>query len=82
MRIDSRSPEGVASRNRDHTGGATLAERQPAILTFRPDNMLTVGLMFAIMYVAAVFAVQGLMRWGLVPSVAGSNAPRQGTVAA
>lgn len=49
---------------------------QPAIITFRPENFLTIGLIVGIVYVAAVLAVQGLMRAGLiqggVPAAGGS----------
>lgn len=47
------------------------AEWQPGVVTFRPDNFLTVGLIGATMYVAAVVIVQGLMRAGLI----GSSSP-------
>jgi hypothetical protein len=39
---------------------------QPAVITFRPDNFLTVGLIVLIVYTAAVLAVQGLNRAGLL----------------
>lgn len=55
---------------------------EPAVLTFRPDNFLTVGLIAAVVYVAAVLLVQLAGRAGLV-SVAGSVAAvPAGTVAA
>lgn len=42
---------------------------EPAVITFRPDNFLTVGLIVLIMFVAAVAVVQIGMRVGLVASV-------------
>jgi hypothetical protein len=47
---------------------------EPAVITFRPDNFLTIGLIGLIVYVAAVLAAQGLMRAGLIPSGAASPA--------
>jgi len=46
---------------------------EPAVITFRPDNFLTVGLIGAVVYVAAVLAVQLAMRAGLVSSSAPSG---------
>lgn len=39
---------------------------QPAVITFRPDNFLTVGLIGGVVYVAAVLATQLAMRAGLL----------------
>lgn len=39
---------------------------EPAVITFRPDNFLTIGLIGAIVYLAAILLVQGGMRVGLV----------------
>lgn len=56
-----------------------------AILTFRPDNFFTIGLMFVIVYLAGALLAQGAMRIGLLPSpapAAPARAPAPGTVAA
>lgn len=42
---------------------------QPAVITFRPDNFLTIGLMGAIAYAAAVLLWQLAMRAGIVGSI-------------
>jgi hypothetical protein len=42
----------------------------PAVLTFRPDNIFTVGLMFVIVYLAGALLAQLAMRAGILPSVA------------
>lgn len=59
---------------------------QPAVITFRPDNLLTVGLLGALAYVAALIVVQLLGRAGLVtlaaPPQPATAAPGAGTVAA
>lgn len=58
---------------------------QPGVITFRPDNLLTVGLLGAIAYVAAVLLVQLAMRAGLLssgPAAAPVAAPPAGAVAA
>jgi hypothetical protein len=39
---------------------------QPGVITFRPDNFLTIGLMGAVAYVAAVLVAQFAMRAGLI----------------
>lgn len=39
---------------------------QPAVITFRPDNFLTVGLIGAVVYTAAVLAVQAANRAGWI----------------
>jgi hypothetical protein len=41
---------------------------QPAVVTLRPDNFLTVGLVVLIAYTLAVLAYQLAMRGGLVKS--------------
>jgi hypothetical protein len=38
------------------------------VVTFRPDNFLTVGLIILAAYLAAVLAVQALMRAGILAS--------------
>jgi hypothetical protein len=38
----------------------------PSVITFRPDNFLTVGLIAAVVYVAAVLLAQLLMRAGVI----------------
>lgn len=53
---------------------------QPGIVTFRPDNFLTVGLIFVIVYLAGALAAQALMRVGILPSQ-GSTAPARGPMA-
>ena len=45
-----------------------------AVITFRPDNFLTVGLIFGVVYVAAVLAAQLAMRGGLLPTPASTTA--------
>jgi hypothetical protein len=58
---------------------------QPAVITFRPDNLLTVGLLGAIAYVAALLLVQLAMRAGLIapaPPPPVTVVPAAGTVAA
>ncbi len=58
---------------------------QPALITFRPDNLLTVGLLGAVAYVSAVLLVQLGMRIGLIAAAAPpahGPAPAAGTVAA
>lgn len=62
---------------------------QPAVITFRPDNLLTVGLLGAIAYLSAVLLVQLGMRLGIVAGApatpankAAAVAPAAGTVAA
>lgn len=58
------------------------SELTPAVITFRPDNLLTVGLLGAGAYVAAVFAVQLLMRAGVIKPMQQpqpGNAPAPGT---
>lgn len=58
---------------------------QPAVITFRPDNLLTVGLLGAVAYVAAILLVQGAIRLGLIAAAPPPPAvvvPAQGTVAA
>lgn len=47
---------------------------EPAVITFRPDNFLTIGLIGLIVYVAAVLAAQGLMRAGILSATGGSPA--------
>lgn len=39
---------------------------EPGIVTFRPDNFFTVGLIMLTVYLAAVAGVQAAMRFGLV----------------
>lgn len=56
-------------------------ELQPAVVTFRPDNFLTIGLIGAIVYVAAVLVAQGLMRAGLITAATAAPAIPAGTVA-
>jgi hypothetical protein len=53
----------------------------PGYITFRPDNMLTVGLMGLIMYLAALFGVQVLGRWGVVKLAAPAVKPASTRVA-
>jgi hypothetical protein len=53
---------------------------KPAVLTFRPDNFLTVGVMALVMYLLAVGAVQIAARAGLVTLGAGGNAASAGSV--
>jgi hypothetical protein len=48
---------------------------QPAVITFRPDNFLTVGLMGAVLYVAAVLLTQILMRAGVISASASPSSP-------
>lgn len=58
---------------------------EPAVITFRPDNFLTIGLIGAIMFLAAILLVQGAARFGLIklaPSQAAAPAIAPGTVAA
>ncbi len=60
---------------------------QPALITFRPGNLLTVGLLGAMAYAAAVLLVQLAMRVGLISAAAPAgaapaSAPAPGTVAA
>lgn len=45
---------------------------QPGIITFRPDNFLTVGLIGAIVYVGAVLVCQLLGRAGVISLGAGT----------
>lgn len=58
-----------------------------AIITFTPENFLTVGLMFVIVYLAGALVAQGLMRAGILPSQGATQAassrpqPMPGTVA-
>ena len=52
---------------------------EPAVVTFKPDNFLTIGLIVAIVYLGAVLIAQLAMRGGLISS--SSTAPA-GTVAA
>lgn len=47
---------------------------QPAVLTFRPDNFLTVGLIVLIGYTIAVLIAQGLMRAGIISPAAPASA--------
>jgi hypothetical protein len=47
---------------------------QPAVITFRPDNFLTVGFIVLIAYTAAVFLAQVGMRAGIIPSVSPAGA--------
>lgn len=60
-------------------------ELQPGVVTFRPDNLFTVGLMVVITYGFAVLLVQVLMRAGLLgppgASMAKADKPAPGTVA-
>jgi hypothetical protein len=54
-----------------------------SVLTFRPDNFLTVGLIGLVAYLFAVLVVQGLMRAGLVSSqgpAATASIPNNGAV--
>lgn len=57
-----------------------------AVITFRPDNFLTVGLMFVVVYLAAALLAQGAMRFGLISGATKKSAtgamPAPGTVAA
>ena len=39
---------------------------QPAVITFRPDNLFTVGLLGVVAYLFALLLVQLAMRAGLV----------------
>lgn len=43
---------------------------EPGVLTFRPDNFLTIGAMVVILYLSAVLIVQLAMRAGLLSSMA------------
>lgn len=43
---------------------------EPAVITFRPDNFLTIGLIGAIGYAAAVLLWQLAMRAGIVGTIA------------
>lgn len=54
---------------------------EPAVITFRPDNFLTVGLIGAVVYVAALVLVQLAGRMGLVKLTAPGTAVPSGTVA-
>jgi hypothetical protein len=54
---------------------------EPAVITFRPDNFLTIGLIGLIVYVAAVLAAQGLMRAGVIPSSSSSMSDPTGAAA-
>lgn len=54
---------------------------EPGVLTFRPDNFLTVGLIGAVVYVAAVLAVQLAGRAGLITLQPGSKKLPSGGVA-
>ena len=53
---------------------------QPGVVTFRPDNFLTVGLIGAVVYVAAVLLVQVAMRGGLLPATVPPRAPATAVV--
>lgn len=56
---------------------------EPAVITFRPDNFLTVGLIVVIGYTVAVLVAQGLMRAGIIaaaPAASAAGIPA-GTVA-
>jgi hypothetical protein len=69
----------------EHEGGGD--HYSGAIITFRPDNFLTVGLMFVVVYLAGALIAQGLMRAGILSSATAApkavNAqPAPGTVAA
>jgi hypothetical protein len=55
---------------------------QPAVVTFRPDNFLTVGLIGAVLYVAAVLVTQLLMRAGWVRGTSPASPASSGQVAA
>lgn len=48
---------------------------EPAVVTFRPDNFLTVGLIVLIVFTAAVLAAQVAMRAGLIAGSTTSNMP-------
>lgn len=66
--------------------GGSEGRYHPAIITFRPDNFLTVGLIFVIVYLAGALGVQLLGRVGVLklagaPAGAASNQPAPGTVA-
>lgn len=43
-----------------------MADLQPAVVTFRPDNLLTVGLLGVGAYLGAVLVAQLAMRAGLI----------------
>jgi hypothetical protein len=51
---------------------------EPAVITFRPDNFLTIGLIGGVVYVSAVILVQLAMRAGLIKA----TAPASGTAPA
>jgi hypothetical protein len=46
---------------------------EPAVITFRPDNFLTVGLIGAVVYVGAVLLTQALNRAGLISLAGGAT---------
>ncbi len=54
---------------------------EPGVITFRPDNLLTVGLLAAIAYFAAVLLAQGAMRLGWIKAAPPPAAPNPGPVA-
>jgi hypothetical protein len=54
---------------------------EPAVITFRPDNFLTIGLIGAVVYVAALVLVQLAGRAGLVKLSSPGAAVPAGTVA-
>jgi hypothetical protein len=43
---------------------------ESAVITFRPENILTIGLMAAVAYLGAVIVAQLLMRAGIVKGAA------------
>jgi len=53
---------------------------EPAVITFRPDNFLTIGLIGAIAYAAAVLLWQLAMRAGIVGAIAAPAATATPTV--
>lgn len=54
---------------------------EPAVVTFRPDNFLTIGLIGAVVYLAAVLLAQLAMRAGLISAQARPAAIPAGTAA-
>jgi|HubBroStandDraft_5_1064220.scaffolds.fasta_scaffold3257800_1 hypothetical protein len=46
---------------------------QPAVITFRPDNLFTVGLLGVVAYLLALFVVQLAMRAGIIQPAAKSQ---------
>jgi hypothetical protein len=52
---------------------------QPAVITFRPDNLFTVGLLGVVAYLFALLLVQLAMRAGIIKPAAKPQAAAQAT---